>query len=72
MTTHFSLGAPSTTSISWALIPSDSEGAWFQCSCQHSNGAGHYFMAYIRSGDSVPMMCNAHAAEVQAQHDVAL
>ncbi len=34
-------------------------GAWFKLSC--ATGTGHFFMAYVLSGDSIPLCCAEHS-----------
>ena len=36
------------------------DGAWMQANCGGSGGTGHLFMAYVRSGDSLPFVCSDH------------
>ena len=36
--------------------------AWMQATC-NNGGTGHLFMAYVRSGESIPHLCNEHNSQ---------
>jgi len=36
--------------------------AWMQATC-NNGGTGHLFMAYVRSGESIPYLCNEHNSQ---------
>ena len=36
--------------------------AWMQATC-NNGGTVHLFMAYVRSGESIPHLCNEHKSQ---------
>ena len=52
-----------------ALQKTQQPGMWIQAHCYV--GAGHYFNAYVRSGEPTPMYCNEHLKATEQPEDSA-